>query len=267
MPPALRLHYLLDRAELTARAALLLARGGPTAPVLRALHETGLRRLSPAEKHDFRRIEARRAHLARDPRPLEFTDYGKGAPSSTRSGEEMRRGVAARLTVSQLTRASKSPVWGCLLYKIIRHTGARNCLEMGTSLGISASYICAALPEGACFSTLEGAEPIAGIARQTLEALSLAHKAQLCIGPFHETLEKKLRETAPLDFAFVDGHHDGDATRQYFAALRPRMQPGGVMVFDDIRWSPGMRAAWKYISAQGNMACLDLGNTGIVTLL
>jgi predicted O-methyltransferase YrrM len=267
MSPLFRfLHSLKERAEFSTHAL----RGGKESlhpAVLKAVRETALCRLSPDEKILFSRIAARRRELADDRRSITFTDFGKGSSDSTRSTEEMRQGTAAELSVSQISLASKSPLWGCLLHKIVKYAGARHCLEMGTSLGISASYISAALPPAASFTTMEGAVPIAAIAQQTLQSLGLEHKASLCIGPFHETLEPLLQKSPPLDFVFVDGHHDEQATQDYFRRLLPHMHKGGIMVFDDIRWSQGMRRAWNAISRQAaslDLASLDLGSAGMV---
>lgn len=57
-----------------------------------------------------------------------------------------------------------------------------------------------------------------------------------------------------FDLAFVDGHHDEQATLDYFALIRPRMRTGAVMAFDDIEWSDGMRRAWKEIRASDGVA-------------
>lgn len=67
------------------------------------------------------------------------------------------------------------------------------------------------------------------------------------LGPFQETFEPALRALAPLDFIFIDGHHDEAATVQYFRQALPFMRERAVLVFDDIFWSPGMKRAWETI--------------------
>jgi predicted O-methyltransferase YrrM len=71
---------------------------------------------------------------------------------------------------------------------------------------------------------------------------------------------------APIDFVFVDGHHEQQATEDYCRQLLPHMQKQGVMVFDDIRWSPQMLQAWKQICGSIAGLCLDMGSVGIVLL-
>ncbi|HTJ58239.1 MAG TPA: class I SAM-dependent methyltransferase [Devosiaceae bacterium] len=152
------------------------------------------------------------------------------------------------------------------MHKIVRLTGATNCVEMGTCLGISASYLAAALPEGGRLVTMEGSPGVADIATDTLRTLVPGRAVEIRRGPFHETLNVVLREMSPIDFVFVDGHHEEQATEQYFRQLLPNMQQNGVIVFDDIRWSPGMKKAWSHIRAQAPGVCVDLGTLGLVLL-
>lgn len=46
---------------------------------------------------------------------------------------------------------------------------------------------------------------------------------------------------------FIDGHYDQVAPKRYFEMIHPFLARHAVLVFDDIRWSVGMRAAWKEI--------------------
>ena len=64
---------------------------------------------------------------------------------------------------------------------------------------------------------------------------------------------------------FVDGHHDGAATWDYYRAVLPHLKPGAVIAFDDINWSPGMRRAWNRIRRDGDVgAAVDLLHIGLV---
>lgn len=66
-------------------------------------------------------------------------------------------------------------------------------------------------------------------------------------GRFQDTLPGALRELGRVDMAFVDGHHDEHATAAYFQQIVPHVPAGGVLVFDDIEWSEGMRRAWRAV--------------------
>jgi predicted O-methyltransferase YrrM len=120
---------------------------------------------------------------------------------------------------------------------------------MGTCLGISAAYEATALElngEGHLF-TLEGAKPLAEIAQANLKRLGLENRTEVVTGRFDHTLGATVAAAGVLDYAFVDGRHDEQATVGYFEELLPSMSSQGVLVFDDIGWSPGMERAWAAI--------------------
>src|SRR6185436_17045659 len=100
------------------------------------------------------------------------------------------------------------------------------CLEMGTNLGVSAAYQAAALAVNGSgeLHTIESAPPLAELSRGHLASLQLA--AEVHQGKFADVLPGLLARTAPLDYVFVDGHHDGPATVGYFAQLHPGLSPG-----------------------------------------
>ena len=166
------------------------------------------------------------------------------------------------MRVRQRARASKNRYWGSFLYEMCRSLESRRVLEMGTCLGISASYLAATLEPGAHFVTLEGDPDTARIAQETLQG-----KAHIVVGPFAHTLTRAASELAPIDLVFEDGHHDETATLQYFAQLLPFLENDAVVIFDDIDWSDGMRRAWRAI--QNHLAVgsvFDFGNVGVVTV-
>lgn len=203
-----------------------------------------------AERDWMQRIETMRAALAISTEPITLVDYGAGAPGDTRSAEEMRRGRVSQSTVGALCRlASKPPFWARLLFAVVREYRPRRGLELGTCLAVSASYQGAALllnGAGGTLHTLEGAESLATRSQQNLAGLGLT-QVTVVPGRFDQTLAGVLQATGPLDYAFIDGHHDEQATIAYFHQLLPALTPDAVLVFDDISWSPGMRRAWATI--------------------
>jgi predicted O-methyltransferase YrrM len=83
-------------------------------------------------------------------------------------------------------------------------------------------------------------------------------------GQFSDLLPGLLARTAPLDYVFIDGHHDGPATVGYFGQIHPSLSPGALVVFDDVAWSSGMAEAWKAIRADPRVrVAVDLGMMGV----
>jgi predicted O-methyltransferase YrrM len=157
------------------------------------------------------------------------------------------------------------PQEALLLFRLIRAFKPSVCLEMGTSLGISAAYQAAALELNGYgrIVTLEGEESLVRLARQNFERLGL-DRVTVVPGRFQDTLADVAREQAPLDFAFIDGHHDEHATVAYYRQILPHVGPSAVLVFDDISWSPGMGRAWKTIAQDERVGlAVDVSGVGI----
>lgn len=239
------------RLLLDAAGRAVLRGRGPTADLLR--RELG-RPLQPAERDWVQRIEGVRTELARREDRVPFEVPGEaGGPGDREVGELCRT-------------ASQSPGWARMLFRLLRAIRPERCLELGTCLGISASYQAAGLRlngEGSLV-TVEGHPAVAAQAGETLAGLGLADLVDLRVGWFHDVLDDVVAEIGRLDYAYVDGHHQGAATLDYFARMQPALSRGATVVFDDIRWSSDMRDAWREIAAHPRTRdALDLGRLGI----
>jgi predicted O-methyltransferase YrrM len=223
---------------------------------------------SPEERHWIGLIEQRRAQLLASSQVIPVIDYGAGRPDSRRSREEMEQGVPSSAEIRAICGASKPPFWASLLMKLIVGLKPSSCLELGSCVGISASYMGAALQgnRGGRLTSLEGSPEVARIARETLGSLGIG-SVDVVTGPFHKTLAGVMQSAGPIDFFFNDGHHDHDAVLGYFDQALPHLADNSVMVLDDIGWSEGMRKAWASIAGDSRVrASIDLGAIGIVVI-
>lgn len=222
-------------------------------------------RWSADQRAIFRRIEDRRAALQADQRRIEVLDFGAGPMEARAEKDHSSGGVRRQLTVARVTANSKPAPWAQFIHQLVRAVGARSCLEMGSCVGLTAAYIAAAFNGDACgLVTLEGADSIAKLAEDTLKGVGLSERAEVVVGPFHDTLDDTLRR-GTYDLVFVDGHHDRDSTIDYWHRIRPRLSPSAIVLFDDIRWSAGMEEAWSKIVSDPNLSwSLDLDSVGIV---
>jgi len=215
------------------------------------------------------RIEARRIGLNSSKEEVTVTDYGAVKRYVRLSAEEMYRGTLVRKTIGSVSRQlSKSPFWSFVLFRLIRELKPRTCLELGTALGISGSYQAASLKLNCVGTlvTLEGAAPFAAIAEAGFQFLKL-NNTLVVPGRFQDTLSQVLRQHAPIDYAFIDGHHDGAATQEYFEQIAGAAAETAIFVLDDISWSRGMKQAWRYIiSDERTRISFDLGGIGICIL-
>src|SRR5690606_6597761 len=168
-----------------------------------------------------------------------YRDFGAADREGRQTPAEMYAGIERPRTVGDLCRRTSKPYRsGLLLMKLLRATGVRSCLELGTCLGISGSYQAAALELNADgrLVTVAGAEPVAAIAGETLARLGHG-RTRLVTGRFQDTLADVLARHRPFDYAFIDGHHEEHATLDYFEAILPALTDEALLVFDDIRWS------------------------------
>ena len=197
------------------------------------------------------RIETLRTALLRSDAEVTFRDYGaEGRLKASREPDAPFRETTR--AVQTLGRDAVPPHEGRLLYHLIRQFKPTRCLELGTSLGISAAYQAAALAtvgEGGRLISLEGGAALARLAQDHLDALDLP-VVEVVTGPFAETLPAVLQRHRPIEFAFIDGHHNPAAMQAYFAQLTPHLADEAVLVFDDIFWTPGMRHAWLALAAE-----------------
>jgi predicted O-methyltransferase YrrM len=230
-----------------------------------ALQESLTNTLAVKEQEVIAQIEQRRSLLSSSNKTIAVIDYGAGHSSSERTKEEMERGRQSTALVADICKASKPAFWATFLFKLIRKLKPSSCVELGSCVGISASYQAAALHLNGkgYLHTLEGSPEIANIAKDTLQHLNLQNAA-VVTGPFHETLKGVLESSKPIDFFFNDGHHDHDAVIQYFNEALPHLSNEAVFIFDDISWSPGMRKAWTEIEEDERVtASIDLHTIGI----
>jgi hypothetical protein len=224
---------------------------------------------TPEERAWVERIEHLRAEMNASRRWITWMDYGAGNPGSQRAQETMRAGVeVTRLLGEVCTVSSKSPFWCSWLFRFVRTLRPKSCVEMGTAVGISAAYQAAALTLNGrgTFTTLEGAASLADIARENLRRLGLG-TVPVVIGRFEHTLQDVLERQRPVDYIFVDGHHDGQATVTYFEQMIPFLAEPAFLIFDDIAWSEGMKKAWNAIARDERVRlAVDLGAVGLCVL-
>jgi predicted O-methyltransferase YrrM len=221
---------------------------------------------SMEEKVYINKIESLRTDLNSSSTEVSITDYGSRMPGLTLTAAEMCQGGIKTTTIGKTCRRASQPRrWGFLLFRLVRELKPTVCLELGTALGISTAYQAAALElnHHGRIVTLEGAESLALLARENFDRLGLERVA-VRIGRFQDTLGEVLSECAPIDFVFIDGHHDEHATLAYFEQIFPFLSERAVLVFDDIAWSKGMERAWKTIVADKRIQiCIDLFKLGI----
>lgn len=125
---------------------------------------------------------------------------------------------------------------GTLLYMLARSSRARTIIEFGTSFGVSALHLAAALRDngGGRLITCEFERSKVARARANLEAGGLADLVEIREGDAVETLAGDLPPA--IDLVLLDG-----AKGLYPAVLslvEPNLKPGALILADNADWSP-----------------------------
>ena len=228
------------RNRMLAKIAIFrLIRSGDRDSIILAntLKSTLKNDLIPEEKVWIDKIEQLRENLNASTTEISLVDYGAGKSDEHRTQQDMYAGKTVTTTVGEVCRfGSKSPFWSFLLYNLVREFKPAVCIELGTCLGISASYqaVALSLNKAGKIVTIEGAKTLAKYAEQNIETIGLEN-VRVVAGRFQDVLDEVLNESSPIDFAFIDGHHDEKATMRYFEQIISFLsnQPR-VLVFDDI---------------------------------
>ena len=202
----------------------------------------------------YEKVESLRNRLLNDHTLLEVRDFGAGSVI----GRKNQRSIS-----SVAKNAAKPKKFGQLLFRMVKYYKPKTILELGTSLGITTSYLSLAKPD-ARLITMEGSKEIAQVAKNNFRHLEIRNTA-IVEGNFDNTLSSVVRGLSSIDFAFIDGNHRQEPTERYFKELLPTINNNSILVFDDIHWSSEMEAAWENIKKDAAVSCsIDLFFIGIV---
>ncbi|MBL7700758.1 MAG: class I SAM-dependent methyltransferase [Ferruginibacter sp.] len=184
----------------------------------------------------YQSIEKIRKQLLNNSTVIEVEDFGAGS-SVIKTNQRAVSAIAAS--------SLKPKKYAQLLYRMVQYYKPQTIVELGTSFGITTSYLASANDTSKVF-TCEGSAAIAAIARRNFQTLQLKN-IQLTEGDFAKTLSPLLSSLDKIDFAFIDGNHRKEPTIEYFNQLLNHVTPQTILVFDDIHWSAGMEEAWAAI--------------------
>ena len=201
----------------------------------------------------YPKIETRRDALLQDKSFITVEDLGAGPVVNQNLSRQVSKIAAWSLKPKKFAQ---------LLYRMVKYYRPSQVIELGTSLGITTSYLASA--SEAPVHTLEGAPAIASIARQTFSSLGFKNIIQHT-GNFDQTFPPLLPDLVHPAFVFIDGNHRKEPTLNYFKLLLQYADESTILVFDDIHWSEEMEQAWDIIKSDPAVTLsIDLFFIGIV---
>jgi predicted O-methyltransferase YrrM len=144
-----------------------------------------------------------------------------------------------REETSRLPQANMQigPDQAAFMAMLVRISGTRRALEIGTFTGYSALAVASALPEGGELVCCDVSEEWTNIARRYWKEAGVEEKILLRLGTAVKTLENLLQECAAesFDFAFIDA--DKPSYDAYYEVCQKLVRPGGLILLDNTLWS------------------------------
>lgn len=139
---------------------------------------------------------------------------------------------------SEIASMQISPEQGQLMAFLIRLTGAKRLLEIGTFTGYSALVCALAMPEGGSLITCDKNPQWTQIASSHWREAGVESKITLQLAPAAETLERLLSPPASqagsFDWAFIDG--DKKNYDRYYELCLQLVRPEGLILLDNTLW-------------------------------
>ncbi|MCW3805558.1 O-methyltransferase [Plebeiibacterium marinum] len=211
------------------------------------------------EKHSYYHFEVIneiREELAHDHTLVKVTDLGAGSKKFLHNDRKVKDILKYNATPKRQ---------GELISRLVAMFKPQNIIELGTSLGVGTLYL--AMPDSASkVFTIEGCPNISVLAGELFKKAG-AHNITPISGSFNDELPIVLRQCQSVDMVYFDGHHDYQATLDYFSLCLEKASKSAIFIFDDIYWSRDMAQAWKEVVAHPQVSIsFDLFRFGITIL-
>lgn len=129
-----------------------------------------------------------------------------------------------------------SPDQGQFMALLVKATGARKVIEVGTFTGYSALVVAGALPADGKLVACDVSEEYTSVGRPHWNKAGLALKIDLRLGPAVETLDAMIvaGESGQYDMAFIDA--DKENYGLYYESCLTLLRPGGLILVDNVLW-------------------------------
>ena len=155
-------------------------------------------------------------------------------PAAKTPAEERVLAVLDRMTAGRGTYLPIAADDGRKLRLLVEATEAKRVVEIGTSTGYSALWICLGLQNtGGTLKTFEIDAARAEQARRNFEQAGVSRLVDIVFGDAHKNVEQL---EGPIDLLFLDADKQGYTA--YLQALLPRVRPGGLIAVDNTQMIP-----------------------------
>ena len=121
---------------------------------------------------------------------------------------------------------------GQFLARLVRLSGAKRILELGTFTGYSSMSMASALPAEGRIVTCDVDPEATSIARRYMDESGHGDKIEIKLGPGLETIASL---EGPFDLVFIDA--DKVNYKNYYEAALPLLADDGLIIADNVLWS------------------------------
>jgi len=146
-------------------------------------------------------------------------------------------GLRAETAKLPMAMMQISPEQGALMQMLVKLTGVRRALEVGTFTGYSALVVAEALPADGKLTACDVSAEWTSIGKRFWQQAGVAGKIDLRLRPAVETLDELLAagERGRFDFAFIDA--DKSNYDRYYERALELLRPGGLVGVDNTLWN------------------------------
>jgi hypothetical protein len=168
--------------------------------------------------------------------------------------EMLRTGVTANASGKQIRlHSAVSEGEGLFLEQLVSTLSPRLTLEIGLAGGVSALFICQALPPGARHMVIDPyqfADPYGdgweGAGLAAIQRAGYKHCIEFYPFPSYVVLPQLQAKGTKIGFAFIDGWHTFDFTLVDFFFIDRMLEVGGVVAIDDVGL-PAVKKVCQYV--------------------
>jgi predicted O-methyltransferase YrrM len=151
---------------------------------------------------------------------------------SSPDGELFERLAAETREKSETPQMMVGLLEGQFLGALVRSTGAKRVLELGTFTGYSSISMALALPADGRVITCDVDAEMTEIARRYAQEAGVADRIEYRLGPALDTIAQLEGE---FDLVFIDA--DKPNYLNYYEATVPKLSPNGLLILDNTLWS------------------------------
>ena len=151
--------------------------------------------------------------------------------------DPLLRALREETAQDDMARMQISAEQGQLMALLVKLTGAKRIIEVGTFTGYSSLCMARALPEDGELICCDLSEQWTNIAKRYWQQAQVAQKIKLVLAPAQQTLQTLIddQQQNQFDLAFIDA--DKESYDAYYEQCLQLLRSNGVILLDNMLWS------------------------------